>query len=140
MLDLPRAHRCVPRVQSYFTQFGPISDVVVMTEGSSRRPRGFGFVTFENPSSVAAITRSRYHPIEGRLVEVKAAIPRELMHQGGGPPEAATAQAATASGMMPNALADGNVPQTGAYFDSSNHGNLYGNGYGNGYGCAAFLS
>ena len=94
----------------------------------------------ENPASVAAITRSRYHPIEGRLVEVKAAIPRELMHQGGGPPEAATAQAATASGMMPNALADGNVPQSGAYFDSSNHGNLYGNGYGNGYGCAAFLS
>ena len=52
-----------------------------MTEGSSRRPRGFGFVTFENPESVAAITRTRYHPIEGRLVEVKAAVPRDVMQQ-----------------------------------------------------------
>lgn len=51
-----------------------------MTEGSSKRPRGFGFVTFEDPTSVAILTRSRYHPIDNRLVEVKAAVPREMMH------------------------------------------------------------
>ena len=64
---------------SYFSQFGTVADVVVMTEGSSRRPRGFGFVTFEDPKVVMAVTRTRYHPIEGRLVEVKPAVPREIM-------------------------------------------------------------
>lgn len=66
-------------LMSYFSQFGTVADVVVMTEGSSRRPRGFGFVTFEDPKVVMAVTRTRYHPIEGRLVEVKPAVPREIM-------------------------------------------------------------
>ena len=66
---------------SYFSQFGPISDVVVMTEGTARRPRGFGFVTFEEPAAVELVIRSRFHPIEGRLVEVKPAVSREQMRQ-----------------------------------------------------------
>ena len=64
---------------TYFSQFGTLSDVVVMTEGSARRPRGFGFVTFEDAASVARVTRSRFHPIGGRHVEVKPAVPREQM-------------------------------------------------------------
>jgi len=78
-LTLHRACAFLPAIQGYFSQFGNITDVVVMTEGSQRRPRGFGFVTFDNAASVAMITRSRYHPIEGRLVEVKAAVPRDMM-------------------------------------------------------------
>ena len=65
--------------QTYFSQFGTLSDVVVMTEGSARRPRGFGFVTFEDAASVQLVCRSRFHPIGGRHVEVKPAIPREHM-------------------------------------------------------------
>ncbi len=63
----------------YFSQFGTVTDVVVMTEGSSRRPRGFGFVTFDDPKVVPTVTRTRYHPIGQRLVEVKPAVPREIM-------------------------------------------------------------
>lgn len=64
---------------TYFSQFGTLSDVVVMTEGAQRRPRGFGFVTFENAASVDLVIRSRFHPIGGRHVEVKPAVPREQM-------------------------------------------------------------
>jgi len=63
-------------LQVYFSQFGAISDVVVMTEGNTKRPRGFGFVTFEDPTSVAIVARTRYHPVDGRFVEVKPAVPR----------------------------------------------------------------
>jgi len=84
---------------SYFSQFGTITDAVVMTEGSSRRPRGFGFVTFEDPNVVNVITCSRYHPIEGRLVEVKAAVPRETMASF--PQAAPGAAAPTAMGATP---------------------------------------
>jgi hypothetical protein len=64
---------------AYFSQFGALTDVVVMTEGSARRPRGFGFVTFEDPAAVTMLSQSRYHPVDGRLVEVKPAVPREVM-------------------------------------------------------------
>ena len=78
---------------SYFSRFGPISDVVVMTEGTTRRPRGFGFVTFEEANAVEVVCRNQYHPIDSRLVEVKPAIPREQMRAGpmpfGGGPAAA---------------------------------------------------
>jgi RNA recognition motif-containing protein len=72
-------------LQSYFSQFGVMVDVVVMMEPNTRRSRGFGFVTFENASSVTSVvSRGRFHPLDGRLVEVKVAIPREAMKQSEG--------------------------------------------------------
>lgn len=52
-----------------------------MNDGKSKKPRGFGFVTFEDPACIANITVERYHLIKGRWVEVKRAVPRELMDQ-----------------------------------------------------------
>jgi len=39
-------------LQQYFEQFGPVDDAVVMHDHESRRPRGFGFVTFANEETV----------------------------------------------------------------------------------------
>ena len=50
-----------------------------MHEAGGRKPRGFGFVTFADVSSVQKVLQSRFHPVDGRGVEVKLAIPREMM-------------------------------------------------------------
>lgn len=55
---------------AYCTQWGNITDAVVM-EG-----RGFGFVTFEDPSSAQAFLEQRSHTIDGKSVEAKAAVPK----------------------------------------------------------------
>lgn len=39
-------------LRQYFEQFGPVDDAVVMHDHESRRPRGFGFVTFANEETV----------------------------------------------------------------------------------------
>merc|ERR1719263_1875302 len=50
-----------------------------MADIKSRKPRGFGFVTFDDASCIPQVTRERYHTIRGRAVEVKLAVPRKLM-------------------------------------------------------------
>ena len=66
-------------LRAHFEQFGRLTDAVVMHEAGSRKPRGFGFVTFADAASVTKVLQSRYHPIDGRGVEVKPAVPRDLM-------------------------------------------------------------
>ena len=68
-------------LREYFEGFGALTDVVVMHEAGGRKPRGFGFVTFVDRKAVDAVLRSRYHPVDGRSVEVKLAVPREVMQQ-----------------------------------------------------------
>ena len=65
-----------------------------MHEAGGRKPRGFGFVTFADVSSVQRVLQSRFHPVDGRGVEVKLAIPREMMSTD----DAAVAAAAGGSG------------------------------------------
>ena len=65
-------------LRDYFSTFGAVADVVVMTEGgNTRRPRGFGFVTFEDAATVGVVCHRPYHPIDNRQVEVKPAISRD---------------------------------------------------------------
>lgn len=69
-------------LHDYFVQFGELTDVVIMMtagQGKARQSRGFGFVTFASPNSVELVSRQRYHHIADRSVEVKRAIPAEMM-------------------------------------------------------------
>jgi RNA recognition motif-containing protein len=61
-----------------FTEFGPVTDAIVMMDPVSQRSRCFGFVTFETGSDGAqrAIEKQPL-TIDGRHVEVKLATPRE---------------------------------------------------------------
>ncbi len=43
-------------LMEYFAQYGIVEDAVVMQDHATKRPRGFGFVTFT--SSAAALTVS----------------------------------------------------------------------------------
>lgn len=62
-------------LETYCGQWGEVADVHVMAG------KGYAFVTFASPSYAQAFLEQRTHSIDGRSVEVKAAVPKE---QGGG--------------------------------------------------------
>ncbi|PKA53611.1 Heterogeneous nuclear ribonucleoprotein 1 [Apostasia shenzhenica] len=62
----------------YFEQFGNITDVVVMYDHNTQRPRGFGFITFDSEDAVDKVLLNTFHELNGKMVEVKRAVPKEL--------------------------------------------------------------
>ncbi|KAG7617443.1 putative RNA recognition motif domain, nucleotide-binding alpha-beta plait domain superfamily [Arabidopsis thaliana] len=64
--------------KNYFDQFGTIADVVVMYDHNTQRPRGFGFITFDSEESVDMVLHKTFHELNGKMVEVKRAVPKEL--------------------------------------------------------------
>ncbi|KAJ8437604.1 hypothetical protein Cgig2_005355 [Carnegiea gigantea] len=62
----------------YFDQFGTITDVVVMYDHNTQRPRGFGFITYDSEEAVERALVKTFHELNGKLVEVKRAVPKEL--------------------------------------------------------------
>jgi RNA-binding protein Musashi len=82
--------------RKFFEQFGPVLDSFVMYDRESRRSRGFGFVTFEDPESAGRVlsmgdennmqqqvnSTNNVFPIarlemRGKKIEAKAAEPKE---------------------------------------------------------------
>ncbi|KAK9017694.1 hypothetical protein V6N11_000700 [Hibiscus sabdariffa] len=64
--------------KNYFDQFGTITDVVVMYDHITQRPRGFGFITYDSEEAVDRVLHKTFHELNGKLVEVKRAVPKEL--------------------------------------------------------------
>ncbi|CAN6972057.1 unnamed protein product [Brassica rapa subsp. trilocularis] len=62
----------------YFAQFGTITDVVVMYDHRTQRPRGFGFVSFDSEEAVDRVLQRTFHELNGKMVEVKLAVPKEM--------------------------------------------------------------
>ncbi|KAG6685881.1 hypothetical protein I3843_12G134500 [Carya illinoinensis] len=62
----------------YFDQFGAITDVVVMYDHNTQRPRGFGFITYDSEDAVDRVLHKQFHELNGKMVEVKRAVPKEL--------------------------------------------------------------
>lgn len=63
--------------RSYFEKFGRITDVVVMHDNLTQRPRGFGFITFDSEDSVEEVMQKNFHELTGKFVEVKRAVPKD---------------------------------------------------------------
>jgi hypothetical protein len=59
-----------------FSQFGQVVDAVVMERNG--HPRGFGFVTFKDKSTITAVLAAGV-TIDGREVDLKRAVPEEDM-------------------------------------------------------------
>ncbi|KAG6478081.1 heterogeneous nuclear ribonucleoprotein 1-like [Zingiber officinale] len=64
--------------KKYFDQFGSITDVVVMYDHNTQRPRGFGFITYDSEDAVDKVLYKNFHELNGKTVEVKRAVPKEL--------------------------------------------------------------
>ncbi|KQK17940.1 heterogeneous nuclear ribonucleoprotein A0 isoform X2 [Brachypodium distachyon] len=68
----------------HFQKYGAITDSVIMKDKHTKMPRGFGFVTFSDPSVIDRVLEDE-HTIDGRTVEVKRTVPREEMSTKDGP-------------------------------------------------------
>jgi RNA recognition motif-containing protein len=69
-------------LQAAFSQFGTVTDSVVMMDKFTGRSRGFGFVTMSSPAEgQAAIDGLHGKPLGGRNLTVNEARPKEA----GGP-------------------------------------------------------
>ncbi|GFP83656.1 heterogeneous nuclear ribonucleoprotein 1 [Phtheirospermum japonicum] len=64
--------------KNYFSQFGTITDVVVMYDHNTQRPRGFGFITYDSEDAVDRVLHKTFHELNGKMVEVKRAVPKEM--------------------------------------------------------------
>ncbi|CAI0456286.1 unnamed protein product [Linum tenue] len=59
----------------HFGKYGEITDSVIMKDRKTGQPRGFGFVTYADPSVVDQVIQDT-HIINGKQVEIKRTIPR----------------------------------------------------------------
>ncbi|XP_059294215.1 heterogeneous nuclear ribonucleoprotein 1 [Lycium ferocissimum] len=59
----------------HFGKYGEIIDSVIMKDRRTGQPRGFGFVTYADPSVVDKVIEED-HVINGKQVEIKRTIPR----------------------------------------------------------------
>ncbi|XP_037051153.1 heterogeneous nuclear ribonucleoprotein 27C-like isoform X2 [Bradysia coprophila] len=76
-------------LQRFFQRFGDVIDCVVMKNNDSGRSRGFGFVTFADPSHVSLVLNNGPHQLDGRTIDPKPCNPRTLQKpkKGGGYPK-----------------------------------------------------
>uniref|UniRef100_A0A0C9S7R0 TSA: Wollemia nobilis Ref_Wollemi_Transcript_12942_1780 transcribed RNA sequence n=1 Tax=Wollemia nobilis TaxID=56998 RepID=A0A0C9S7R0_9CONI len=59
----------------HFSKYGELTDSVIMKDRATGNPRGFGFVTYADPSVVDKVIKDK-HVIDGKMVEIKRTIPR----------------------------------------------------------------
>ena len=71
-----------PQQRAFFEEFGSVKDAVIMEDRTTNRSRGFGFVVFDDSASTAAVlsqqAKGGIH-IDGKKVEVKPALPKEVL-------------------------------------------------------------
>lgn len=67
--------------REFFTQFGTVIDATLMLDRETGRPRGFGFVTFENSNGVEEALKNSNLSIKDKTIEVKKAMPKNRQQQ-----------------------------------------------------------
>ncbi len=73
------------QLRDTFSEFGAVSEINLMMDRETGRPRGFGFVTMSNAEEAqAAIAGLGGRSVDGRELTVNIAKPREERSGGGG--------------------------------------------------------
>lgn len=72
--------------RQYFEAYGHVTDVVVMYDQTTQRPRGFGFISFDTEDAVDRVLHKTFHDLNGKQVEVKRALPKDANPGGLGRP------------------------------------------------------
>lgn len=70
-------------LKGYFTSFGNIANVAIITDRDTGKKRGFGFIEFEDYDTVDKICLQGSHTINGKRIDVKKAIGKDAASKGG---------------------------------------------------------
>ncbi|XP_071327902.1 RNA-binding protein Musashi homolog 2-like isoform X7 [Trachinotus anak] len=63
-------------LRDYFSKFGEIRECMVMRDPTTKRSRGFGFVTFTDAASVDKVLAQPHHELDSKMIDPKVAFPR----------------------------------------------------------------
>ncbi|XP_023700722.1 RNA-binding protein Musashi homolog 2 isoform X1 [Paramormyrops kingsleyae] len=63
-------------LRDYFGKFGEIRECMVMRDPTTKRSRGFGFVTFADAASVDKVLAQPHHELDSKTIDPKVAFPR----------------------------------------------------------------
>jgi RNA recognition motif-containing protein len=66
--------------RNYFSRYGRVVHAEVMFNRETHKSRGFGFIIFEVEESAIRVCEVAEHVIDGKVVEVKRAIPRSKIN------------------------------------------------------------
>lgn len=69
------------KLKEYFGMFGNVTDVLIMKDPVTQRSRGFGFITFSEPSSVEKVLKVPIHTLDGKKIDPKHATPKNRPKQ-----------------------------------------------------------
>lgn len=64
-------------LRQHFEQFGEIKDCVVIKDTETKRPKGFGFVTYATREGATNAQKNRPHKLDNRQVDTKRAMPKD---------------------------------------------------------------
>lgn len=64
-------------LRELFSQYGEITEAVVIMDRETQRSKGFGFVTFKNAEDAKAALDMNDKEVDGRTLVVNVARPRE---------------------------------------------------------------
>lgn len=65
------------KLQELFSQYGEITEAIVITDRATGRSKGFGFVTFAQEADAKKALEKDGSEVEGRTIVVNVAKPRE---------------------------------------------------------------
>ena len=71
-------------VRNFFSKFGTVESVAVITDRETGRSRGFGFVEMDDAGAEKAISEANGQDLDGRALRVNEAQERQRGGGGGG--------------------------------------------------------
>ena len=70
-------------LRTFFSEFGELSDVALIQDRATGKPRGFGFVKFKDAAAADAVIAHACESkieLDGRDIDIKQAVPRSRGH------------------------------------------------------------
>ncbi|KAL3089523.1 hypothetical protein niasHS_006907 [Heterodera schachtii] len=64
-------------LRDYFCKFGEVNECMVMRDPTTKRARGFGFITFADPTAVEKVLANDCHELDGKRIDPKVAFPKK---------------------------------------------------------------
>ena len=93
-----------PEFKAYFSKYGKIISAEVMISRETHKSRGFGFVVFEQERFAEAVCREKEHFLDGKMIEIKRAIPRSKILNGSSDKPTSSASAPNTSSASTTAV------------------------------------